>query len=156
MGSDGFESKKLGVPVPGGAAPNRLGTGEYSGGATRDPAIEGDLATWEHYGIGAPKLTVDVIRQVCIAAFNLRQKPFGDVERFTEAHRKIDGSRASENAHARVAESANWRQIARRVGSDDEYDRRRRGCGFACLRRRNAGPYDRGDLPAHEIGSQSR
>ena len=43
-----------------------------------------------------------------------------------------------------------------RVGSDDEYDRRRRGCGFACLRRRNAGPYDNGDLPAHEIGRQSR
>jgi cold shock protein len=40
MGSDGFESKKLGVPVPGGAAPNRLGTGEYSGGAGRDPAID--------------------------------------------------------------------------------------------------------------------
>jgi hypothetical protein len=32
----------------------------------------------------------------------------------------------------------------------------RRGCGFACLRRRNAGPYDRGDLPAQEIGRQSR
>jgi cold shock protein len=40
MGSDGFESKKLGVPVPGGAAPNRLGTGEYSSGAARDPAID--------------------------------------------------------------------------------------------------------------------
>jgi CspA family cold shock protein len=40
MGSDGFESKKLGVPVSGGAAPNRLGTGEYSGGAARDPAID--------------------------------------------------------------------------------------------------------------------
>src|SRR5450755_894961 len=39
MGSDGFESKKLGVPVPGGAAPNRLGTREYSSGAARDPAI---------------------------------------------------------------------------------------------------------------------
>jgi hypothetical protein len=43
-----------------------------------------------------------------------------------------------------------------RVGSNDEYDRRRRRCGFACLRRRNAGPYDRGDLPAQEIGRQSR
>jgi hypothetical protein len=42
------------------------------------------------------------------------------------------------------------------VGSNDEYDRRRRGCGFACLRRGNAGPYDRGDLPAQEIGRQSR
>jgi hypothetical protein len=42
------------------------------------------------------------------------------------------------------------------VGPNDEYDRRRRGCGFACLRRRNAGPYDRGDLPAQEIGRQSR
>jgi ABC transporter substrate binding protein len=43
-----------------------------------------------------------------------------------------------------------------RVGSNDEYDRRRRGCGFTCLRRRNAGPYDRGDLPAQKIGRQSR
>src|SRR5262249_54243349 len=41
------------------------------------------------------------------------------------------------------------------VGSNDEYDRRRRGCGFACLRRRNAGPYDRGNLPAQKVGSQS-
>jgi hypothetical protein len=43
-----------------------------------------------------------------------------------------------------------------RVGSDDEYDRSRRGCGFACLRGRNAAPYNRGDLPAQEIGRQSR
>jgi hypothetical protein len=28
--------------------------------------------------------------------------------------------------------------------------------GFARLRRGNAGPYDRGDLPAQEIGRQSR
>ena len=39
MGSDGFESKKLG-PVSGGAAPSRLGTGEYPGSAPRDPAID--------------------------------------------------------------------------------------------------------------------
>ena len=45
---------------------------------------------------------------------------------------------------------------ADRVGSDDEYDRGRRGCGFACLSSRNAGPYDRGDLPAQEIVGQSR
>ena len=38
MGSDGFESKKLGVPVTGVPAPNRLG-GEYPG-AMRDPAID--------------------------------------------------------------------------------------------------------------------
>jgi cold shock protein len=38
MGSDGFESKKLGVPVTGVPAPNRLG-GEYPG-AVRDPAID--------------------------------------------------------------------------------------------------------------------
>jgi hypothetical protein len=43
-----------------------------------------------------------------------------------------------------------------RVGSNDEYNRRRRGCGFACLSRRNASAYDRGDLPAQEIGRQSR
>jgi hypothetical protein len=30
----------------------------------RDPSIEADLATWEHYGIGAPELTVEVIRSV--------------------------------------------------------------------------------------------
>ena len=28
----------------------------------RDPAIEADLATWEQWGIGAPKLTVEMIR----------------------------------------------------------------------------------------------
>ena len=40
MGSDGFESKKLGVPGPGGAAPQRLGTGDYPAGAGRDSAID--------------------------------------------------------------------------------------------------------------------
>jgi CspA family cold shock protein len=49
MGSDGFESKKLGGP-PGGTGPNRLGPGEFSGNAERDPAIDafsglGDTAT---------------------------------------------------------------------------------------------------------------
>jgi CspA family cold shock protein len=39
MGSDGFESKKLGVPVSGGSASNRLG-GEFSGGAARDTSID--------------------------------------------------------------------------------------------------------------------
>ena len=39
MGSDGFESKKLGVPVSGGSTPGRLG-GEYSGGAARDTTID--------------------------------------------------------------------------------------------------------------------
>src|SRR2546428_12478740 len=39
MGSDGFESKKPGVP-PGGAGSNRLGPNEFSGGAERDPAID--------------------------------------------------------------------------------------------------------------------
>src|ERR1700760_4595832 len=39
MGSDGFESKKLGVPVPGGSATNRLGA-EFSGGAARDTTID--------------------------------------------------------------------------------------------------------------------
>ena len=28
----------------------------------RDPSIEADLATWEHSGIGGPKLTVEMIR----------------------------------------------------------------------------------------------
>src|SRR6201995_3076052 len=40
MGSDGFESKKLGVPGPGGAAPQRLGTGDYPAGAERDASID--------------------------------------------------------------------------------------------------------------------
>ncbi len=40
MGSDGFESKKLGVPGPGGAAPQRLGTGDYPAGAGRDAAFD--------------------------------------------------------------------------------------------------------------------
>ena len=40
MGSDGFESKKLGGPPSGGASSNRLGPGEFSGGAGRDPAID--------------------------------------------------------------------------------------------------------------------
>ena len=29
---------------------------------TRDPSIESDLATWEQWGIGGPKLTVEMIR----------------------------------------------------------------------------------------------
>jgi len=40
MGSDGFESKKLGVQGPGGAAPQRLGTGDYPAVAGRDQAID--------------------------------------------------------------------------------------------------------------------
>ena len=40
MGSDGFESKKLGGSPPGGTAPNRLGPGEFAGSAGRDPTIE--------------------------------------------------------------------------------------------------------------------
>ena len=40
MGSDGFESKKLGSPPSGGTGPNRLGPSEYAGGADRDPAID--------------------------------------------------------------------------------------------------------------------
>src|SRR3984957_12750787 len=50
MGSDGFESKKLGGPASTGAGPNRLvhdrlghdrlGPSEFAGGAERDPAID--------------------------------------------------------------------------------------------------------------------
>src|SRR3954469_16627690 len=40
MGSDGFESKKLGGP-PGGAGPNRLGPAtEFPASASRDPALD--------------------------------------------------------------------------------------------------------------------
>src|SRR5438132_258711 len=40
MGSDGFESKKLGGPPSGGAASNRLSPGEFSGKAERNPAMD--------------------------------------------------------------------------------------------------------------------
>ena len=40
MGSDGFESKKLTGPASVGSAPNRVGPGEFSGSAGRDPAID--------------------------------------------------------------------------------------------------------------------
>ena len=40
MGSDGFESKKLGGPPSGGTGPNRLGPNEFSSGAERDSAID--------------------------------------------------------------------------------------------------------------------
>ena len=36
MGSDGFESKKLGGPPSGGTGPSRLEPNEYAGGADRD------------------------------------------------------------------------------------------------------------------------
>src|SRR4030081_451103 len=39
MGSDGFESKKLGGPQSG-TGPNRLGPSEFSGGAPGDPALD--------------------------------------------------------------------------------------------------------------------
>lgn len=39
MGSDGFESKKLGVPVAGVSTPTRLGA-EYQSGVARDSAID--------------------------------------------------------------------------------------------------------------------
>mgnify|MGYP002757322177 CR=1 FL=1 len=47
MGSDGFESKKLGVPVPVGSAPSRLG-GEYTGGISRDASIDALSGLAEH------------------------------------------------------------------------------------------------------------
>ena len=40
MGSDGFESKKLGGPLSGGSASNRLGPGGFSAGVDRDPAFD--------------------------------------------------------------------------------------------------------------------
>src|SRR3984885_15277326 len=57
MGSDGFESKKLGGPGPGGAAPQRLGTGDYPAGAGRDAAFDamsglgGATHLGEHSGV---------------------------------------------------------------------------------------------------------
>jgi len=52
----------------------------------RDPAIEGDLPTWEHYGIGAPRLTVDVIRQVVAGEVDQFIKDYKTVN-ITTAHR---------------------------------------------------------------------
>ena len=40
MGSDSFESKKLGGPPSGGTGQNRLGQSEFSAGAERDPAMD--------------------------------------------------------------------------------------------------------------------
>ena len=40
MGSDGFESKKLGGPPSGGTGQSRLGPTEYSASAERDAAID--------------------------------------------------------------------------------------------------------------------
>jgi cold shock protein len=40
MGSDDFGSKKLGGPPSGGTEQNRLGPGEYTAGAQRDPAVD--------------------------------------------------------------------------------------------------------------------
>ena len=45
MGSDGFESKKIGAPASGGTGPNRIGhdrigPGEFSGGSERDAAFD--------------------------------------------------------------------------------------------------------------------
>ena len=40
MGSDGFESKKLGGPPSGGTGQNRLGPVEYSASAERDAALD--------------------------------------------------------------------------------------------------------------------
>ena len=39
MGSDGFDSKKVGVPAPIGAGPSRLGASDFAG-AVRDPAMD--------------------------------------------------------------------------------------------------------------------
>ena len=40
MGSDGFESKKLGGPAPIGTSPSRIGTSDYTVSAPRDPVID--------------------------------------------------------------------------------------------------------------------
>jgi hypothetical protein len=43
-----------------------------------------------------------------------------------------------------------------RIGSHDEYNRRRRGCGFDCVPHPTARPNYNGHLPADEISRQSR
>ena len=51
----------------------------------RDPSIEADLATWEHYGIGAPELTVEVIRRVTA----------GEVDQFIRDYLAVNSTTAT-------------------------------------------------------------
>jgi len=45
----------------------------------RDSSIEADLATWEHSGIGGPKLDVEVIRQLVAGEIDLFIKDYSTV-----------------------------------------------------------------------------
>lgn len=46
---------------------------------TRDPSIEADLVTWEQYGVGAPKVTVEMIRSQVGTEIDLFIKDFKTV-----------------------------------------------------------------------------
>lgn len=50
----------------------------------RDPSIQADLATWEHYGVGGPKLTVQMIRSQVAT----------EVERFIQDYLAVNPRRA--------------------------------------------------------------
>src|SRR3982074_1789886 len=50
MGSDGFESKKLGSQ-PGGTLPNRIGAGEFGGGVVRGPEVDAISGLGETAGL---------------------------------------------------------------------------------------------------------
>ena len=95
MGSDGFESKKLGGPPTGGTG-QRLGPGEYSAGAERDSAIDaltglGDAAAnpRPHMGFGVAKAGGDAEALAhalrdhddidrALAAYNAARQPVGN------------------------------------------------------------------------------
>src|SRR6516225_8106399 len=70
-------------------------------------------------------------------------------------HQRDKGKDDTRDIAARPVEACDQAN-SDRIGSDDEYNGRRRGCRFARLRRISAGPYDRGHLPADEIGREPR
>lgn len=49
----------------------------------RDPSIEADLVTWEQYGVGAPKVTVEMIRNQVATEIDLFIKDYKSVNLMT-------------------------------------------------------------------------
>ena len=85
-----------------------------------------------------PRLAADLVRRQVAAT-----------------HQRDKGKDDTRDIAARPVEACDQAN-SDRIGSDDEYDGRRRGCRFARLRRISAGPYDRGHLPADEFGRAPR
>ncbi|HKQ53432.1 MAG TPA: hypothetical protein VJT74_13740 [Pyrinomonadaceae bacterium] len=50
----------------------------------RDPSIEADLVTWEHYGIGGPTLTVELIRSLAA----------GEIDQFIKDYAAVNSTGA--------------------------------------------------------------